>query len=153
MPPENLTVSSLAMRSISEAAQWNDSSWLRLGFAYFCERKIMSKYLIHYIDYEVNEESARLGDDWIKEIRDYVRRRQPLTPFDDMISMEVRFYRPPDHLTAFTMVTYLYSQPQRFLKFVQLIREGKEDRPALQEAYGMSVKKLQGECIKWMNKR
>ncbi|MCH7604153.1 MAG: hypothetical protein IIB54_15450, partial [Planctomycetes bacterium] len=123
-----------------KSLDYQAKTWLSIGFAYACERQIMSKNLVHYIAYQINE--PHLGPDWVKELKKYAELNK-LRPFDDIIDRELRTYEPPDHLTVFAMVSYLYTDPSRFVRLVLAIKGGQDDRAALKEVYGLSVLQLQ----------
>jgi hypothetical protein len=148
-PPEHMTISEVALRQMSVAAQGKDKDWLGLGFTYHCESAVTNKVLIHYIDYQVNE--TRLGDNWTNEARKYLSQGK-LRKWNEMFAWELRNWEARDHLSAYAMVSYLFrSAPKRFVSMVMAIRNGADDVEAMETAYGRKVADLERAAAQWIS--
>lgn len=146
-PCEHMTISQVAEHQIYMATDRRCKSWLGVGFPYYCEFALKRKNLVSRVKYMLGERP--LGDNWNTELKRAAAARK-LRPFEDMFPLDLRDYQPADHLMCFSMVSYLIrSNPEAFVRFVLLIRDGKEDKEALETAYGVTIQQLQGEWEKW----
>jgi hypothetical protein len=148
VPPEHHTVSDLARASMYHSTDYQARTWLSIGFAYYCERAILKKNLLHYIEYEPN--AQRLGENWNQEVKKYAQQRK-LRLWNDLLELPLRDYDPPDHLGIYMMVAYLFeADPIRFTRMVQMIGRGIDDKAAMEAAYEKTIDELQTGCAKWI---
>jgi hypothetical protein len=140
-PPEHFITSTVGLHQINAATHGHGKDWLEVGFAYYCENALLNKILIQYVDYQINE--THLGPNWINETKKYASEGK-LIPWDDMMDVQVRDWRPQHHLTAFSSVTFLMrTDPRRFTRYVVAVGKGQDQRAALEQIYGRSLKEIE----------
>jgi len=143
-----MAVSMAGQQQIMRATSGKAPTWLREGFAAYCENAVLGKNLVHGVDYEIAK--LDFNPDWSIEMRRLAALNQ-LKPWETMFSIELRAYMVPEYVTSFSMVTYLIrSEPQKFLAFVRGLSSGTEPQAALTGAYGRTVDELQTDWVKWL---
>jgi hypothetical protein len=131
-----------------EATQKKAKPWLVEGFAAYCENAVTHRNYYYSFAYEPNQ--TRLGDNWDQEMRRCVQKGQ-LKNWEFIFPISVVGLKAVDYLECYSIVSYLLkTDPVRFAKVVQLVRDGQESAPAIEAAYGKRISELQADWKAWV---
>jgi hypothetical protein len=144
--PEPLAIHQLSRMLLFKAGGNAMPQWLREGFSAYCENAMTKRNLCYSFAYEKNQ--VKFGPNWNQEIRKYAALGQ-LKQWDGILSMDLIGMKALDYLTVYSMVSFLMSDPKRFVSLVSELRDGTQSAAAIEKVYGRPLKDLQVRWVNW----
>jgi hypothetical protein len=144
--PEPLAIHQLSRMLLFKAGGNAMPQWLREGFSAYCENAMTKRNLCYSFAYEKNQ--VKFGPNWNQEIRKYAAQGQ-LKQWEDILSMDLIGMKALDYLTVYSMVSFLMSDPKRFVSLVSELRDGTQSAAAIEKVYGRPLKDLQVRWVNW----
>ena len=155
------TVFALATKQLGKAALWNEPPWLYSGFGAVMEYEVTRKNLV-YVSSPPVDQSAQserdlrhapdFAENWDLQFRRRARAGES-RPWEVMFELQFSDYQLIHDLQAKSMVKFLMSRPDRLTQLVQRLGRKELPLPALENAYGATLKELEGEWKKWVGFR
>lgn len=146
-PPEHMTLHQFGKFMIMEATDGKAPPWLAEGFASYSENAVLNKNLVYSFRYEMND--VKFSPNWNEDLRKLAEQRK-LKEWKFIFQLDLIGMGSLDYFTCYSMVSFfMKSDPQRFVTFVQYLRDGMEQNAALTKAFGRSVEDLQKMWGQW----
>lgn len=146
-PPEHMTLFQFGKFMIMEATDGKAPPWLAEGFASYSENAVLNKNLVYSFRYEMND--VKFSPNWNEDLRKLAEQRK-LKEWKFIFQLDLIGMGSLDYFTCYSMVSFfMKSDPQRFVTFVQYLRDGMEQQAALTKAFGRSVEDLQKMWGQW----
>ncbi|MCK6470990.1 MAG: hypothetical protein L6R28_04520 [Planctomycetes bacterium] len=146
-PPEHMTLHQFGKFMIMEATDGKAPPWLAEGFASYSENAVLNKNLVYSFRYEMND--VKFSPNWNEDLRKLAEQRK-LKEWKFIFQLDLIGMGSLDYFTCYSMVSFfMKSDPQRFVTFVQYLRDGMEQNAALTKAFGRPVEDLQKMWGQW----
>jgi hypothetical protein len=145
-PPEHMALFQFAQMLMDEATETRAPGWLREGFAAYCENLILQKNLCYSFAYEANQ--VKFGPNWNAEIRKHAQQGK-LKTWAQVFQLDLIGMKALDYLTCYSVVLFLNQDHDRFVKFVQNVRDVMDINPAMEQAYGKKPAELEALWARW----
>ena len=145
--PKHMALYQLGELLILQATDNKAPTWLRYGFASYCENLVAKKNLVYAFQYEKND--VRFSDNWDAEIRKNANQGK-LKPWDQAFLIQPIGMTSLDYLTCYSMVDFMMStDPKLFPKYCLAIKDGLDSEKAFEKVYNSDIKKIQQMWSNW----
>jgi hypothetical protein len=145
--PKHMALYQFGELLIMQATDNKAPTWLRYGFASYCENLVAKKNLVFAFQYEKND--VRFSDNWDNEIKKNANQGK-LKTWEQAFLIQPVGMTSLDYLTCYSMVTFMMStDPKLFPKFCLAIKEGLDSEKAFERVYNNDIKKLQQMWVTW----
>jgi hypothetical protein len=132
---------------IIRATDGKAPTWLRLGFASYCENIITKKNLVYAFAYEKND--VHFGENWDNEIKKFASQSK-LKTWDLIFPCNAIGMSALDYLTCYSMVNFfMSSDPKLFPKLLLAFKDGLDSEKAIQKVYSTDYQRLQNMWVQW----
>ncbi len=145
--PKHMALYQFGEMEIVQATDNKAPTWLRYGFASYCENVITHKNLVYAFQYEKNE--VRFSDNWDNEIKKYASQGK-LKTWDQAFLIQPIGMSSLDYLTCYSMVSFMMNTDAKlFPKYCLALKDGMDSEKAFEKVYNMDVKRLQQMWVNW----
>lgn len=146
-----------AFAQMQKANNWAKAHWLPAGFGSYFESVVTRQNSCYMSGKIYSDGGNRLKErnitvdnsNWDRVVRGHARQGT-LIPWSEMYYADYGSYEQLHDLQCKAMVAFLIEEPEKFLKFVELLAGGAEQLEALESAYEKSPDKLEKEWIAWL---
>jgi hypothetical protein len=147
MGARSMALYQLAEMMMIRATDGKAPTWLRMGFASYCENIITKKNLVYAFAYEKNE--VHFGENWDNEIKKFASQSK-LKTWDQIFLCNAIGMSSLDYLTCYSMVSFfMNTDPKLFPKLVLAFKEGLDSEKAIQKVYSSDHQRMQNMWAQW----
>ena len=151
LPLEHIAVHISAGCQMQLATSYRAPDWLSQGFGAYCEYTVLRRNLMHGIAPQ-SAGTLRMDANWDVQLR-RLAALGGLRSWEEMFTTDLAVYEPVHYFEAKSIVTFLLREPEKFLRFVELLAGKSKDADALVEAYEKPLEELESDYRRWLGLR